>query len=283
MANNPQKIISDSLQLILTNKHPRTKLMTPELFNEISMEQMEAIYKDRFVDAGDFTYFIVGNIDEATAKTMAEKYIGSLTNLPRKENWTDRNVEGPKGKTVREIEIPLEVKKATVSVNFNAKMEYSPEQNMLLSVLRDILNLRYIEEIREKEGGTYGVRVSTNYSKFPKAEKSLSLMFDTDPEKAQHLKSIIYREIDKIAANGPTAEDLDKAVKNLLKNREQAKLHNSYWLQALTGFYTYSINIAAPENYETILEKMTIPQVQKFVQSFTSKADVVDIIFKPKP
>jgi len=27
---------------------------------------------------------------------------------------------------------------------------------------------------------------------------------------------------------------------------------------------------------------MTIPQVQKFVKSFTSKADVVDIIFKPK-
>jgi len=282
MANNPQKIMSDSLQLILTSKNPRTKLMTPELLNEISMEQMETIYKDRFVDAGDFTYIIVGNIDEATAKAMAEKYIGSLTNSPRKETWTDRNVEGPKGKTVREITIPLEVKKNTVNVIYDAKMDYTPEQNVLLSVLRDILNLRYTEEIREKEGGTYGVRVSTSSAKFPKAEQSLSMMFDTDPEKAQHLKSIIYREIDKIAANGPTAEDLDKAVKNLQKNREQSKLHNSYWLQALTGFYTYNINIAAPENYETILEKMTIPQVQKFVKSFTSKADVVDIIFKPK-
>lgn len=283
MANNPQKIMSDSLQLIMTCKNPRTKLMTPELFDEISLEQMEAIYKDRFVDAGDFTFIIVGNIDEATAKAMAEKYIGSLTNLPRKENWIDRNVEGPKGKTVREIEIPLEVKKNTVNVIYDAKMEYTPEQNMLLSVFRDILNIRYVAEIREKEGGTYGVRVSTNSVKFPKAEKSLNLMFDTDPEKAQHLKSVLYGEIDKIAANGPTSEDLDKAVKNLQKNREQAKLHNSYWLQALTGFYNYNINIAAPENYETILEKMTIPQVQKFVKTFTSKADVVDVVFKPKP
>ena len=283
MANNPQKIMSDSLQLIMTCKNPRTKLMTPELFNEISLEQIEAIYKDRFVDAGDFTYFIVGNIDEATAKTMAEKYIGSLTNLPRKETWIDRNVEGPKGKTVREIEIPLEVKKATVNVNFDTKMEYSPEQNLLLSVFRDILNLRYIEEIREKEGGTYGVRVSANYSKFPKAEKSLSLMFDTDPDKAQYLKSILYREIDKIAANGPTAEDLDKAVKSLQKNREQSKLHNNYWMQGLTTFYTYSVNPTAPENFEKILENMTTAKVQQFVKSFLSKADVVDIIFKPKP
>ena len=167
---------------------------------------------------------------------MAEKYIGSLTNLPRKETWIDRDVHGPKGKTLREIEIPLETKKATVLVNYDAKMDYTPGQNLLLSIFRDILNLRYTEEIREKEGGTYGVRVSTNSSKYPKAEKTLQLMFDTDPDKAQHLKSIVYGEIEKIAANGPTAEDLDKAIKNLQKNREQAKLHNSYWMQALNTY-----------------------------------------------
>lgn len=283
MANNPQKIMNDSLTLILTCKNPRIKLMKPELFDELSMEQMEKIYRDRFADAGDFTYIIVGNIDEDTAKTMAEKYIGSLTNLPRKEKWIDRKIEHPKGKITREIEIPLEVKKATVSINLNADMPYNSEQNILFSVFRDILNLRYTEEIREKEGGTYGVRVSTSSSKFPKEEKSLSLTFDTDPEKAQHLKSIVYSEIDKIAANGPTTEDLDKAVKNIQKNREQSKLHNNYWLQALNTFYAYSVNTDAPENFEQILEKMTPTQVQQLVKSFLAKADVVDIIFKPKP
>ena len=283
MANNPQKIMNDSLQLIMTCKHPRTKLMTPALLDQISLDQMQTIYKDRFVDAGDFNFFIVGNIEEETAKAMAEKYIGSLTNLPRKENWIDRKVEGPKGKTVREIEIPLEVKKATVTVNYNSKMDYTPEQNMLLSVFRDILNLRYIEEIREKEGGTYGVRVSASSSKFPKAEKSLQLMFDTDPEKAAHLKSIVFREIEKIAANGPTAEDLDKTIKNLLKNREQSKLHNSYWMQALSSYYTYDYNPASADNFENILAKLTAQQVQQFVKTFVDKADVVDIIFKPKP
>ena len=282
MANNPQKIMSDSLSLIMTSHNPRTKLMVPELFNEVSMQQMEKIYRDRFVDADDFTFFIVGNIDEATAKSMSEKYIGSLTNLPRKETWTDRNVEGPKGKTTREIEIPLETKKATVSINLNAKMPYTPEQNLTLSVLRDILIFRYTEEIREKEGGTYGVRVSTNSSKFPKEEKSLSMMFDTDPDKAQHLKSIIYREIEKIAENGPTAEDLDKATKNLQKNREQSKLHNNYWLSAINTYYTYNYNSDAAANFEKILENLKGEQVRDLAKAILAKADVVDIIFKPK-
>jgi zinc protease len=283
MANNPEKIMSDSLALIMTCKNPRTKLMTPALFDEVSLDQMEAIYKDRFIDAGDFTYFIVGNIDEATAKTMAEKYIGSLTDLRRKETWIDRNVEGPKGKTEREIVIPVEVKKSTVSVNYEAKMEYTPEQNLLLSLFRDILNLRYIDEIREKEGGTYGVRVSTSSSKFPKQKKSLDLMFDTDPDKAQQMKAILYREIDKIATDGPTTEDLNKAVKNLQKNREQSKLHNNYWMGALNNYYFYAVNPDDPKNFENILATVTPAKVQEFVKTFLSKADVVDIIFKPKP
>ncbi len=281
-ANDPQKIMTDSLALIMTCNHPRTRLVTPSLFNEISIGQMEKIYRDRFVDAGDFTFFIVGNIDEDTARIMAEKYIGSLTNLPRTETWTDHHVSCPKGKTVREIAIPMEVKKATVNVQFTATMDYIPEQNLILSVFRDILKLRYNEEIREKEGGTYGVSVTAGSSKYPKAEKSLELKFDADPEKAQLLKSILYREIEKIAQNGPTAEDLDKAVKALQNSREQSKLHNKYWLQALNIYYTYSMNPDAAENYEKILDNITMAQVQAFVKSFVAKADVVDIIFKPK-
>jgi len=53
-------------------------------------------------------------------------------------------------------------------------------------------------------------------------------------------------------------------------------------MQALNTYYIYSYNPATNENYENILQKMTIADVQQFVKSLTSKADVVDIIFKAK-
>jgi len=127
------------------------------------------------------------------------------------------------------------------------------------------------------------VRVSASSSKYPREEKSLNLTFDTDPERANEMKAIIYREIDKIAKNGPTQVDLDKVVESMLKNREQSKLHNNYWMQTLNAWYGFSINTDSPNNYETILKKMTTTDVQKFVQSFLAKADLVDVIFKPKP
>jgi len=281
LANNPQKIMGDSLNLILTSHNLRTKLMTPALIDEISVEQMEKIYRDRLVDAGDFTFFIVGNMDEATVKQLVEKYIGSLTDLPRKENWKDNNVKGPKGKTEKQIMIPMQVNKATVVVNYNKQAAFDARSNMLLNIIKGVLNLRYLEEIREKEGGTYGVSVRSTNEHLPKAEKTIQMMFDADPERSAHLKSIIYQEIDKIIANGPTAEDLDKVIKNLQKDREQSKLHNSYWMNSIVVFYEDKINNDAPENFEKILTTVTRDEVKKFTAGFFKSADLVDVVFLP--
>ncbi|MEI7422397.1 MAG: insulinase family protein [Prolixibacteraceae bacterium] len=281
LANNPQKIMGDSLNLILTSHNPRTKLMTPALIDEISVEQMEKIYRDRLVDAGDFTFFIVGNMDEAAVKPLVEKYIGSLTDLPRKENWKDNNIKGPKGKTEKQIMIPMQVNKATVIVNYNKQAAFDSRSNLLLNIVKGVLNLRYLEEIREKEGGSYGVSVRSTNEHLPKAEKTMQMMFDADPERSAHLKSIIYQEIDKIIANGPTAEDLDKVIKNLQKDREQSKLHNAYWMNSMIVFYQDKINNDDPKNFEQILTTITRDEVKKFTAGFFKTADLVDVVFLP--
>lgn len=281
MANNPQKIMSDSLKLILSDHHQRTKLLTAATLDKVSLEEMEKIYRDRFADAGDFTFFIVGNVDEATVKPLAEKYIGALTDLPRTEKWIDHNVSIPKGKTEREILIPLETEKATVVISMRNAKAFTPKENLLNAIVEGILRLRYTEEVREKEGGTYGVAVRCSNQHYPKELKGIDIQFDTDPAKADHLKSIIFSEIEKIATNGPTAEDFDKTVKNLQKDREQGKMHNGYWLSVLTQFYQDKIDNNAAANFEEVLNTVTANDVKEFVGSFYKTADWVDIVFKP--
>ncbi|MEI3153947.1 MAG: insulinase family protein [Odoribacter sp.] len=43
------------------------------------------MYRDRIKDASDFTFFIVGNIDEDVVKPLVEKYIGSLKSENREK------------------------------------------------------------------------------------------------------------------------------------------------------------------------------------------------------
>lgn len=278
---NPQKIMQDSLSLIMSDYNPRTLLFNEEYLNKISLEKIEQVYRDRIKDASDFTFFIVGNISADTVKPLIEKYIGSLTSVNRKENWRDNRVRGPKGRTEKVIEIPLETPKATVVTKFSKDMKYNVYHNLCNNILEGVLKLRYTENIREKEGGTYGVSVNAGAVREPYQNYSMTMVFDCDPDRAAQLKSLVYEETEKMMQEGPTAEELHKVVSNIKKNREQSKQHNRYWLNNIYSEYVTGIKFD-PEGYEKMLDKISPKDIRKFAQSLFKGADVVDVVFQPK-
>ena len=282
MLKNPQKIMQDSMQQIMTNYNPRSLIYNEKYLDQISLEKIEQVYRDRIKDASDFTFFIVGNIDEDVVKPLVEKYIGSLKSENRKETWRDNQVRGPKGKTVKEIELALETPKSTVITNFSKDMKYSIYHNICNNILQGILDLRYTENIREKEGGTYGVGVEAGSIREPYSNYSMTMSFDCDPAKANHLKSLIYAEIDKIMKEAPTQEEMNKIISNMKKNREQSKNHNGYWMNVIYGYYVNGVNSNDPKNFDNIINKLTPKDIQKFARALFKDADIVDIIFKPK-
>lgn len=281
MEKDPNKIKSDSISLITTGYSPRTPLLTKETINKITLDDIKKIYTDRFNSADEFTFFIVGNIGKDTVMPMVEKYIGSLPAARRNETWIDRKVEQPKGKIIREISLPLTIPKSTVFISFAENMKYNPYNYLGLEVIKGILDIVYTEKVREDKGGTYGVRVSLSEQKRPIQIGEGMITFDCDPARANELKAIIYQELDNIMNNGPTQENLDKAVSNILKTREENKMHNSYWITILSRYYSYGINSNDPVNYENILKSYKVKDIKKIAGLMFKKADVVDLIFKP--
>jgi len=278
----PAKIMQDSMAMIMSNYHPRTLLGGKEYLDKINIAQIEEIYKDRIKDASDFVFFIVGNVEAETVKPLVEKYIGSIKSYNRKENWVDHKVRAPKGKTNKVIELDLTTPKTTVITYHTKEMKYSMANNIYAYILRGVLDLRYTQNIREKEGGTYGVSVKNGSSRIPSSSYSMVMQFQCEPARAEQLKPLLYEELDRIMKDGPTQEEVDNIVKAVLKNREQSKAHNSYWLNAISNYYITGIDSNDPKNYEDILENVTPKDIQKFAKKLFKKADVVDIMFVPK-
>lgn len=283
LGNNPQKIMGDSLSLILTNYHPRTRVLDMEFLEDIELRMIEEIYRDRFTDASDFFFVIVGNVDEGTLKPLVQKYIGAIPDLDRTENWVDRKVLEPQGVVEKDIAIALETPKANVNIVINQPMAYNPHNKLVISVIEGILDLRFIESIREEEGGTYGVRIRTSLQRLPEGKANMTISFDCDPERADDLKAKVFLELEKLAKSGPSEEDLSKTVGNMLKNREQSKEHNSYYLNSIYGYYVNGINYDDPANYEDILNSLSTKDVKKGMKAFYKKPNVVDVVFKPLP
>lgn len=281
MEKDPNKIKSDSISLIATGYNPRTKLLTRDSVSAVTLDHIRKIYSDRFYAGDEFTFFIVGNIGQDSVIPMVEKYIGSLPVKGRKESWIDRKVEQPDGIITKEIGLPLTIPKSTVYLSYEKDMKYNPYNYLGMEVIKGILDIVFVEKVREEEGGTYGVGSSFGMQKRPSQMGEGVISFDCDPARAKDLKAIIYRELDNLVKKGPSQQNLDKAVLNLLKTREESRMHNSYWLATLSRYYSYGINSNDPKNYENILRSFTVKDISKIAGKMFQKADVVDIIFKP--
>lgn len=278
---NPQSALQDSLSLILSDYHPRTLLFNEEYLNAMSLEKVKEVYLDRIKDASDFTFFIVGNIEADEARPLVEKYIGSIKSYHRNETWRDNNVPGFSGKVEKRIGADMQEPKSTVFLHFKQNAEITPERGIAMGVLSQIMTLRYTESIREKEGGTYGVRVGANSSRLPQPVYTLEMSFDCEPQRAEELKALLYKGLEEMIENGPDAEELDKVLVNMRKEREQSKPHNSYWMNVIYNYYQTGINNDDPKNFEDILDNLTPRDIQQQAKTFIENASVADIIFYP--
>jgi zinc protease len=281
MSNNPQKIMNDSLTMILSGYHPRTMIMDKDYIQDVELEKIEQVYLERYSDASDFIFFFVGNIQKEELMPFVEKYIASLPSAGVREKWVDRGVREPEGLVEKEIELSLSVPKSTSIVVLNNGMKYTPENLVIMRIISGILDLRFVETIREEEGGTYGVMANTSMSRFPVEKATVFIMFDTDPEKVDYLKGLVHKELEQLVKNGPSQKDLSKTVENLLKEREQNREHNSYWMNALYNLYLHGYNPDDPANYEDIVRSVTTKDVKKLMKKFYRKVNMVDLVFNP--
>ena len=135
-----------------------------------------------------------------------------------------------------------------------------------MAALKYILNLRYTETIREEEGGTYGVRVGAELNHYPLESYEVKMMFDCDPEKSEHLTSIVYREVEKLKKEGPTEDDFKKTVEYLKKTRQEQIRENSFWQSALIKKYYHGFDPTSEDNYNQIVEALTKESLKKGFQ-----------------
>ncbi len=161
-------------------------------------------------------------------------------------------------------------------------MKYNPYNYLGLEVIKGILDLVYTEKVREDKGGTYDVSVSLSEEKRPEELAEGMITFDCDPARANEMKNVIYQQLDTIMIKGPSQMNLDKAVSNIIKTREENKMHNAYWNSILNRYYSYGINSDDPANYENILKAYKVKDIKKIAVEMFKKADVVDLIFKPE-
>lgn len=281
IATDPRKAFSDSINLLLTNHNPRTVLMNLKTLGLVDQDKALAIFKERFAVPADFTFIFTGNIDPAndTIKKVICIYLGGLKSAKGGEKFTDNKIRRPKGKAIDHFAKEMKIKKASNFILFSATMPFNMVNRSAVTAIGSILSLRYLDSVREKEGGSYGVGVRGSINNTPIDEASLMMQFDTDPLKQVKLLGIIYSEIDSIIAKGPLADDLQKVKENMMKKYSEDLEENGWWSGALESYYMDKINLV--DDYKPSVEALTPELIQKTLKDIVNQGNVIEVVMKP--
>jgi len=254
---SPEVAFSDTLQVTMAQHSRRAQPISSALVDSISLSKSFDFYKERFADAGDFTFVFVGNINLDSVKPRVAKWLGALPSTGRKETWRDTRIRPPTGVVERVVKKGVEPK-ARTAIIFTGPFEYTRENRYHLTALAELLNIRLRETLRENLGGTYGVSVGASAAREPVPAFSFSIGFGSAPERLDDLTAAALAQIDSVKQVGVTPEYLTRLKQAALRSRETGLKQNNYWLAQISSFDQSGWALA------------TIPDADKFIAALTS-------------
>lgn len=273
---NPMSAFNDTLSHELYGEHPRARRMKEDMVDQIDYDRILELYKDRYKDASDFKFYFVGNIDLEAVKPLIAKYLGGLPAINRKETFKDIRMNVKPGMSQKQFAKKQETPMATIFFYYTGDCKYDLRNNILLSILDQALDMVYTEEIREKEGGTYGVNCKGSLQHYPKDQLSLQIFFQTDPGKIEHLSKIVIEQLEKMAAEGPSAEHLQKIKEYMLKQYKDAQKENSYWLGNLDEYFFSGLDFT--KDYESIVNGITTNDVRELLNNLLKQKNRIQVV-----
>lgn len=276
----PANALNDTINVALYNRHPRMVPMTEADVDCIDYDRVIEIYKDRTSDASDFLFTIVGNVDAATIKPLVEKYIGGLPLNGRKETLYDHGLGVRKGIYRNNFARKMETPTGTEVIFISGDIEPTLRNSVLMSYLSQIMSLVYTSEVREKEGGTYGVGVYGNVTRLPKGEFDLSIQFNMAPERREELTKIILDQLHKVADEGPKDEYIEKVRSYMLKKMDEQEKSNEAWNNWLFQYYFH--NVDNYTTYRDTVNSITKDDIKKFLTAILEQGNMIEVSMVPE-
>jgi zinc protease len=278
----PQVIFSDTLSKIITKNSPRViNVPTETQLDQVSLDRIMTIFGERFADASDFTYLMVGNFNTEEVIPMLEKYIGGLPSIKRTETWKDVSPEFPEGKLI--VEVPKNSEpQSQVAMVWNDDFKWKPKDRQGFSMLMSILAIKCRESMREDQGGVYGVSVNGTASKEPEPEFTITSTWGCNPENIEKLSQTVLDEMNKIKMAGPTETDLNKVKETMIRERETRIKENSFWLSYLQNHYMFGNRILTLDEFKELINSFTVKDIKAVAKKYLDTENYVRVALTPK-
>ncbi|MCO5233985.1 MAG: insulinase family protein [Chitinophagales bacterium] len=272
-----QKVIYETL----FQNNVRKRFPEVEDFDKINFSNALQFYKERFNNASDFNFVVIGNVDTAKLSSIVEQYIASLPSTGKKEIWKDTKVSSPKGKVNKEVSMGA-APKVNSLFYYSGDKKWTSDDELVFDIMTSVLNIKLREILREDKGGVYGVGVQGGFDRIPTPEFHVLFTYNADPNQALEIEKAAMDAIENLKKNPIDEVTLNKVKETIKREVETDIKENSYWVSAIKESVTFNEPIKDTDIYLNKVQNVSIDQIQKAFQEYLNGANFIRIIMSPE-
>lgn len=267
-AQNPRVVFGEKVALVNSSNHYSARRLAPADVAELDLASMRDFYTERFANAADFTYFVVGAFDVAEVTPLIARWIGGLPSTGKATSaFRDMGVRFPE-QSVREVVVKGKDPASQTVISFFGDAGKDEFEMHRLRAAGNILGIRLREILREELSGTYGVSVGYETSLPLPGFGAVVIQFGSAPENTEKLTKAVFAEVERLKAEGPTAGEVDTIKELERRDLETNQRQNAYWLGSLQTVHLYGWDPAGilrrPQRTESLTPEMLHGTYKKY-------------------
>lgn len=275
----PDMIFSKARVNTLYGNNPLMASISSKSIEEADYTRMLDLAKKSLSNAADYTFVFVGNVDEATLVPLLEQYIATLPSEGKPSKYQAVTPIIPvSGKVVNKFDQPM---KSPITSVFNVysgnNLTWNVKNDLMIDLMGEVLDMIFIETLREDEGGTYGASVGAQYN-FNNNVWTLTYLYQTAEEKLDRLEKRADKELEDLLKNGAKADHFNKVKEAAIKQYEINSKTNGFWVNSIFNAERGYSN----HGYIEALQALDLNEFNSFLRNVYDGKNLVEVIMVGK-
>jgi zinc protease len=276
--------LNDQFNQLFARGEPRLLPVSTQLAELLDVKQAMAVYQNRFGNAGDFTFTLVGAITPAEVRPLVERYIASLPATAAREHAKPVDAR-PFADRMENRSVGPDLPRAQTLWAFDGLFPSDPapylRERQKLDVLATVVQDRLRVRLREQLGGTYSPSFTAFTYALPEEHYRAFLSFDAAPERMAAMNRETQLILDTVRTRGASAEEVARALTIERRQHETALQSNAFWLNTIGTYERLGIPLdKIPDPYDH--QQVTPAELETAAQTYLPSDVYVHLTMMPQ-
>ncbi|MBP5753842.1 MAG: insulinase family protein [Treponema sp.] len=285
----PMSAFSNKVNELLFNDPYRFQDINDSYVKLVDRKKGEKLFTERFSNAADWAFIIVGDFDEKAILDYCSSYIGNLKgDSSKKETAKEpmfkigsgiKNADVVKGKEAQGAAFIGFVGSQTYPEDMTERWK----QEALFEQLSCLLDIRLREVIREDKSGAYNVNVGGNIDGKNNRYYMVPVVFSCDPTRSKELIQAAVECIKDLQANLVDDSYLKTLKETYRRNKETNLRSNSWWAnRILYGAYLQEEPLSVAGDTTSVPSWITAEAIRDAARKYLPTDNYVSATLRPE-